>query len=317
VAATKIADVIVPEIFNPYVVHRTTEKSALWTSGMVQTVTDIDLGTARGGTTVVMPFWNDLGGSEEILSDTVPLSVDKITTGQDAAVLHARGKAWGANDLAGALAGDDPMARIGDLVAVWWARRFQRILISTLTGMFAAASMSGMVKDISAGVGDAAVIDSSSFIDALYLLGDNADVLTAVIMHSAVVAKLAKDDLIEYLPPSEGETNVPFFMGKRVIVDDGMPVSAGTYTSYLFAPGAIGYVEGNPPVPSETDRDSLQGDDILINRRHFVLHPRGVRWQGVPAGVSPTNVELETGTNWLRVYDVKNLRVVAFKHKIA
>jgi hypothetical protein len=48
-----------------------------------------------------------------------------------------------------------------------------------------------------------------------------------------------------------------------------------------------------------------------------VLHPRGVRWVGAPAGVSPTNTEFETGTNWSRVYDPKQIRIVQFVHKIA
>jgi len=53
-----------------------------------------------------------------------------------------------------------------------------------------------------------------------------------------------------------------------------------------------------------------------VNRRRFVLHPRGVKWVGSPAGSSATNAELATGTNWVRVYEPKNVRIVAFKHKL-
>ena len=95
-----------------------------------------------------------------------------------------------------------------------------------------------------------------------------------------------------------------------------MAVAAGVYTTYLFGPGAIGWGDGGAPYPTETDRDTLQGDDILVNRRHFVLHPRGVKFTGTPAGVSPTNTELETGTNWLRAYDPKNIKIVQFVHRI-
>jgi hypothetical protein len=136
-------------------------------------------------------------------------------------------------------------------------------------------------------------------------------------MHSAVVATLVKQGLIDYRPDAEGRPTIPTYLGKDVIVDDGMPVASGVYTSYLFGQGAFGYGEGNPPVPTETDRDSLQGEDILINRRHFVLHPRGVKWIGTPAGVSPTNAELQDDDNWQRVYNAKNIRIVQFKHRIA
>jgi hypothetical protein len=73
----------------------------------------------------------------------------------------------------------------------------------------------------------------------------------------------------------------------------------------------VAFGEGNPKTPVETDRDSLQGEDYLINRRHFILHPVGVKWQGNAAGTSPTNTELSTGTNWARVYEPKNVKVVA------
>lgn len=107
-------------------------------------------------------------------------------------------------------------------------------------------------------------------------------------------------------------------MGKRVIIDDGCPASAGVYTTYLFGEGAIGYGNGSAPVPTETDRDSLAGDDILINRQHFLLHPRGVKFTSASvAGASPTNAELETATNWSCVYENKNIRIVAFIHKLA
>jgi len=69
---------------------------------------------------------------------------------------------------------------------------------------------------------------------------------------------------------------VPTYLGKRVIVDDGLPAADGVYTTYIFGEGAFGLGEGAAPVPTEFDRDSLAGDDIMINRRHFILHPRGV-----------------------------------------
>jgi Major capsid protein 13-like len=316
-AATKIADVIVPKVFNPYVTERSTQLSALFESGIIATVPELNVFGMKGGTTVAMPFWKDLTGAEEILSDVVPLGVDKITSNQDIAVLHARGKAWGVNDLAEALSGDDPMAEIASLVGGFWARRWQAMLLSILDGVFKSPSMAGNVSDISAGAGDAAVISANTIVDALYKLGDASSVLTAFAMHSAVVAKLVKDQLIEFRPDADGSPTLPYYMGKRIIEDDSMPVNAGVYTSYLFGAGAIGYADGGAPTPTETDRDSLAGEDILINRRHFVMHPRGVAWIGTSTGVSPTNTELATGTNWDRRYDTKNIRIVQFKHKIA
>lgn len=108
-----------------------------------------------------MPFWSDLTGDDEVLSDSGALTPGKITAGQDEAVILRRGRAWGANDLAAALAGDDPMGAIADLVASYWARMMQKALINTLTGVFASASMSGNVHDISGQTGGAEKISAS------------------------------------------------------------------------------------------------------------------------------------------------------------
>lgn len=317
-AKTQIADVIVPSVFNPYVVQRTAELSALYSSGIIVPDSELDRLAQAGGRLINMPFWNDLTGDDEVLSDSDALTPEKIAAGQDVAALLMRGKAWSANDLAKALSGDDPMAAIGELVAAYWARRQQAILLSILKGVFLAASMSGNVLDISAGTGDAALISGATFIDAQGKLGDAHEKLTAVMMHSATVAQLAKNDLIETVRDSEGKVVMKTFMGKQVIEDDACPQAAGVYTTYLFGSGAVGYGEGSAPVPTETDRDSLAGDDVLINRRHFILHPRGVKFTDTSvAGPSPTNVELATAANWLRVYENKNIRIVKFVHKLA
>lgn len=315
-AATKIANVIVPDVFNPYVVEKTAELSALFQSGIIRPDAALDTLARTGGTLLQMPFWTDLTGADEVLSDAAALTPQNIAASKDIARLHARGKAWGVNDLAKALSGDDPMAQIGNLVADYWARRFQALLISTLTGAFASSSMSGNVHDISAVTG-ADAFTGSTFIDAAHKLGDAESKLTAVMVHSLVYASMRKQNLIEFIPNSQGVYDIPTYLGKRVIVDDSMPVTSGVYTTYLFGEGAIGYGEGEAPVPTETDRDSLAGEEYLINRRHFIMHPRGVKWnEASVAGEFPTNAECATAANWTRVYENKNIRIVKFVHKI-
>ncbi len=321
VTKTIIADVIVPEVFNPYVIQRTAELSAFYQSGIIARTPELDRLASSGGKLINMPFWEDLDGDDEVISDTDALTVGKIEAGQDVAALLTRGKAWSVNDLAKALSGDDPMAAIGNLVADYWARRFQVILIKTLDGIFGntATGMDYNKHDISGTptAKDADVISAKTAVDAIYKLGDNANKLTGFAMHSATVAKLAKDDLIEYIKPSEGEPEVPYFLGKRVVVDDGLPVSNGVYTTYIFGQGAFGWGEGGAPKPTETGRDILAGDDILVSRRHFILHPRGVAFKNASvAGATPSNTELANYANWERVYEPKNVRIVQFKHKL-
>jgi hypothetical protein len=216
------------------------------------------------------------------------------------------------------------MRAIGDLVAAYWQRDMQKVLLATLDGVFKAASMADLVHDISALTGGAELISGSTFIDAVQKLGDAKDLLTGVMMHSAVEAYLAKNDLIEYVQESQQDVRVPYFMNKRVVVDDGAPFDTGTKvaTVYLFGAGAVALGNGSHPriIPTEIDRDSLasSGEDYLINRRIFILHPRGVKWtEASVADVFPTNTELATGTNWERVYETKAIRIVKFTFKIA
>lgn len=336
-AITTVSDVLVPAIWLPYVIRRTVELSELVKSGIVSADAQFSALLNQGGQTVNMPHWNDLAGSDQVISTSAPLSTKKITSGQDVAVFHNRGDAWATHDLAGLLAGSDPMSAIGDLVANYWVRKMQAQLLSLLKGIFTAASMSSNLLDIAhttggaGGSSDANRFTGQTFIDAKQKLGDHKNFLTAIIMHSAVEASLAKRDLIDYVPDSEGKGMIRTFQGLRVIVDDGMPVdtldSDLAYTSYLFGQGAIahGVSDFNPPVEGghgtwqlEFTRDALGNATTMVNRRRFMLHCRGVKWTGnTMAAESPTNAELEIGANHQLVFDQKDIRVVKFRHNIA
>lgn len=311
---------VTPEIFLPYMIERTTEKSEFYQSGVIQSVPSLNIPASRGGTTIHMPFWDDLAGDDQVLDSSTDLDVAKFTSDTDTAVLHGRALVYGSTDIAAALAGDDPIKSLAELYASKWARVWQTILIQTLTG--AMAVVTDNVLDISALSGTAAVFDGSSFVDANQKMGDHKDKLVAVAMHSAVEALIAKNDQIAYVKDSEGKILYKEYQGKRIIVDDGMPVSAGVYTTYLFGLGAIGYGEGQPLNPVEMEREALLngGETYLLNRRHFVLHPRGIAWDpssGVPAKDFPSNAEVAASANWTQAYESQNIRIVQFKHRIA
>lgn len=316
---TKVSDIIVPEIFNAYVREESIRVNEFFQSGIVAAAGDLNFG-GRGGLTIEMPFWKALGERAQLLDDNFDLEIKKIGVAQDTAVQHARALVYGATDLSAALAGDDPMGSIVAGMAENWSKEFNHMILASLSGAMAAVTVN--IHDISALSGAAALVDGASFIDAAQLLGDHKDRIVGVAMHSAVEASLAKNDLIETIRDSEGKVVMKTFMGKRVIVDDAMEAaSGGIYSTYLFGPGAVGWGEGNPKVPSETDRNPLinGGQEYLVQRRHFVLHPRGIRWtpaSGVPAKQTPSDAELATAGNWTQVYEQKNIRIVKFVHLV-
>lgn len=318
---TTLTDVIVPELFTPYVIQRTMELSALFQSGIVTNNAEFDRLASEAAPIHNMPFFEDLTGDSEAVIEGKDLTANKITSNKDISVTIRRAMMWSATDLSAALAGSDPMAAIGDLVAGFWARDMQKELINLLTGVFAASTMANHVLDVSAAEGAGANISASVFIDALQKLGDAQGNLTAVAMHSATKSYLKKQNLIT---TERDSTSVEFeaYQGRRVIVDDGCPVSGNVYTTYLFGQGAIALGNGNPVgfVATEVDRDKKKGSgvDYLINRRTFILHPRGVAYQKASQTnvETPTREELAKNTNWKRVYEDKAIRLVAIKHKI-
>jgi hypothetical protein len=267
-AATRVSDVVVPAIWAPYMLERTTELSEIISAGIAERTPQFDALASGGGKTVNMPFWDDLTGDSEVLAGGTDLTVNAITADQDTASIHNRAKAWGANDLAKWITAEDPSAMIADLAAGFWARDMQRILIAILKGLF--DTTNGVLRtthrlniysDVVAGsITDANRLTGSTFVDATQLLGDAKDKLTAVAMHSVVESYLRKNDLIDFVPDSSGVKQIKTFQGHRVIVDDNCPTTAGTnstaYMTYLFGQGAFGWGEGSldPNEAAETDR---------------------------------------------------------------
>lgn len=255
-AGTTLSDVIVPELFTKYVVQKTMELSALFNSGIVTNNAEFDRLASEAAPIHNMPFFEDLQGDSENVTEGTDLTAKKITSNKDVSTTIRRAAMWSATDLSAALAGADPMAAIGDLVAGFWARDMQKELINILNGVFAATTMTGHVLDVSAEEGAAANISASVFIDGLQMLGDAQGNLTAVAMHSAVKSYLKKQNLIT---TQRDSNSVEFetYQDRRVIVDDGCPYSGGVYTTYLFGNGAIAFGNGSPVgfVPTEIDRD--------------------------------------------------------------
>lgn len=332
-AGTTLQDVIVPELFNPYVINRTMELSALVQSGIITNNSEFDALASQAAPTVNMPFFEDLTGESEQIIEGADLEDNKITSNKDVAAIIRRAKMWSATDLSAALAGSDPMAAIGTLVAQFWSRDLQKELVALLDGIFgtipageegtppAETRLASNLLDISGKSGNVANWSGSAFIDAEQLLGDAKAQLTGICMHSATQAYLKKQNLLETVQPSN---DVAFntYQGKRVIVDDGCPVKNGVYTTYLFGNGAIALGNGNPVgfVPTETDRAKRKGSgvDYLINRKTMILHPRGVAWQNavVAKTEGPSRKEVADPKNWKPVYESKQIRIVAFKHKL-
>ena len=341
-AEVRIADVVVPEIFAPYVATMTEQKTALVDSGVVVRDPALDGFLAGGGTTFNAPSWRDIDDDSNILADRVssdnPATIavpNKIQTNQELAVRLSRNNSWKTMDLVAALAGDDPSSAISNRVAAYWRRRLQAVFVSTWQGVFADNAQVTPNDDPRAGITNNEVTDdltvdisgaftagvtdfsAEAFIDAITTAGDSQSDFVAVMMHSIVFSKAQKNNLIDFIPDSgnAAAADIPTFLGRRVIVDDSMPNAAGVFDTWIFGASASRWGVGNPKVPAEVDREPSEGNgggsESLWSRIEWSMHPVGYRFlSGSVANPDggPTNVELADGVNnWARTFPERKM----------
>lgn len=325
-AITTIADLqIVPDKFTEYTLQRTTEKSMLVRSGIVTNdpqVSQLISGTPKGGNMIVMPYYNPLAGEDEVFGEEA-MTPENITSDNEMATLLIRQKAWGDTDLSKVFGGTDPIAAIGDLVADWWVTREQAIMLSILKGLFVAdtGALKAHMLDVSGEASDS-VINVDTTLSAKQLMGDAADKLGLVFMHSATYTSLQKKQQITTEFDSDLKVKIDYYLGYQVVIDDGMPVTGGVYDTYFIGKGAFAREDGMPQglVGTETDRDKLASANYLINRRALVLHPLGVSFKKPTAFANnkkyAANSDLATAANWELKKDHKNVPIVCLRHKI-
>lgn len=319
-----IANLIVPEVFNPYFMEMTAEKVRVLAPMTTNDGAMSQRFRNSGGRYVHLPFFNDLDGDSDALAVGDAISVSRLTSSKDVARRQMRGKGWTVNDLESELTAEDPLAAIASRVASYWSREIQKYLFHALEGVFAnnAATDSGdLIHDIEATDGE---LSRTELAIAKNKIGDSSNLLTYIAVHSTTYTNLQINDNIRDERDSDANLEFESFAGLRIIVDDNCPVEAGAggsgnvtdiYTTYLFAPGAVAYADGMAKTPSEVDRDAELSEDRLFTRIHFMMHPRGHKWtESSVAGETPTPAELQDAANWERVYEKKNTRIVAIKH---
>ena len=330
--ATLRSDVIIPEIFTPYVIEQTTLRDAFLASGVVQPMAELN--SSEGGDYVNIPFWKaNLTGDFEVLTDSTSLTPGKITADKQVGVILHRGRAFESRDLAALAAGADPMAAIGAKVADYVANQRQKDLIKCLEGVFGGltSNTGAAFIDVSFDKSGMTALGPRQVAKARALLGDQGDKLTAVAMHSAVYYDLVERKAIDYVTNVEargggtvattgiapviagsimgayGEVSVPTYMGLRVIVSDDLAPTSTNYPVYFFTQGAIASGE-QMGMQTETDRDILAKSDAMSIDLHYVYHPVGAKW--TVGTTNPTQAALATIGNWTKVYETKNLGIV-------
>jgi hypothetical protein len=323
-----LTDIIVPDIFSPYVQMLTEQKTKLVASGVLALSPELNsfCQSSTGGNTLNKPTWKDLDASqlEKIANTTDPsafaagagLAPQKITSYNEIAVKLFRTQQWGAMKLAGDLAGTDPMLAIAGRVAHYEAEMLQLTALEILEGVFADNDAAPDVDDThteddltfnASGVGFVAGVTNftaENLFDAVQTAGDSQEDFKILCVHSAVFSRMRKNNLIDFIQDSVTGANLATFQGMKVVYDDQMPKSGNVYHSYIFAPGALELGWGSHPKASEVvwapDGGQGYGETILYRRRIYCVHPMGHAYIGAATGGGPTNDTLDNAASWSR-----------------
>ena len=328
------SDLIIPEIFTPYVIEQTTQRDSFLASGVVAPMAELN--ATEGGDFVNVPFFSaNLTGDFEVLSDSSSLTPSKISTDKQVGVILHRGRAFESRDLAALASGADPMAAIGQKIGAYIANQRQKDLLACLDGVFGSINANdsnsaffGLTIDSESGDTPTG-LSPKHVAKARSILGDQGDKLTAVCMHSKVYYDLVERKMVDYVLASDGnggsatasggtiapayggDGTVPTYCGLRVIVSDDVSTTGSgastEYSTYFFTQGAVAS-GAQAGLTTETDRDILAKSDAMAVDLHYCYHPVGSKW--AVTTVNPTRTQLGTVANWSKVYETKNIGIV-------
>jgi len=321
-AATRISDIVVPEIFELYGSVNSLSKDVLVTSGIAVQNVKLQQAIMGGGDSVKMPYFKALtytepnASSDDPSSSSTPLAHD---TENDIAFKQPVNQSWATMDLADDQAGEIIVDDIVGKVEDYWQQDRQRRYVNSAQGLVldsVASHASDMVEDISATSDDAVVagnlINATGVIDAAATMGDIIDALTMMSVHPTVYTNMQHNELIDYITDANTQKEIPTYMGMRVLVDKSLfTLTYGSptkikYTTLLFGQGAFGVAAGSSAFTATAyEQDEAAGDgagmETLYSRRQWIIHPFGYTFVGVNmAGDAPTLAELATAANWTR-----------------
>jgi hypothetical protein len=325
-ALVQLSDLVYGANFNRYTVQESIRLNAFAAAGVMVRDAAVDAMAASQGFLHNLPSWKRVANDEPNAGSDSPSDVavpKKLGTDTEIARKLMRNQGWSSADLTTALISDDPLNVIGAQLGAYWAGVNQTTLIKICLGILAdnAANDAGdmvvnVANDSAAAVTDAELFGDDVMINAGQTMGDHKSALVAIAVHSKIHARMQKlGSLVDNYDPSTGQLLFQTYQGKRVIVDDDMPVAVGsnrtTYTSILFGAGAFAHGFGTPRTPTAVQRVEAEGNgegtETLWNRRHEIIHPRGFAVAGlqVSSVTTPTYAQLAAAAQWNRIYDRK------------
>ena len=323
---TFLTDLVVRPEFLQYVQEEVYNQCQWIQSGVVTRNAALDC--RAGGTRVRVPFYQPMIESEEqIRSDSTwgtsgagYLTPGKITAAEQVMTILHRGGAYATDDLSAMGTGSDPMAAIRSYLASCLLKLRTSTLLAQLDGLFGDALAPNVLDaSVATGAAEANFLSASNVVKTQALLGERGDDLTTIAMHSNVAYYLRQIGALTFSTSalSTGgnitwggggigltSTEVSYFMGLRVIVDDLLKptINGGGSDQYpVLLMGGGSVAEGvQRDFFTEGDRNILSKQDVMSWTHDYGFHVFGTTWTA--ATDNPLNTALEDKDNWDCVY---------------
>lgn len=317
-----------PEVFSNYMAEQATWNDRIIASGiLVQDNTIMSL-IGDKGNVCTLPFYTPIDAEEDPAlnndgeTDNTP---SEITGKKQTAMLIQRMKAWKAQDFTKELTGADPMTHIANSVADFYKQVRTKDLMATIDAVLSLSGMENHITDLTA-ESDTKINETSLIYAQQKAIGDSADNMGLLVMHSYIYARYKALGLVDYnkytiVNAVEKSLDLPTINGFIPIVTDRFTVDTSgespVYKTYMIGQGAVltcDKTNYENAYYTNYDPESKAGIAKLYTKQGYVLHPNGFSIKADKiAKESPTNKELGTSTNWSLAYNHKNIRMGLIK----
>ena len=346
--STFLSNLVSRPEFLQYTAESIFEQSKWIQSGIVQRNAALD--ARAGGTRVRVPFFDPIAPTEtQILSTNTwgggggYLVPQNVTADEQIMTLLHRGFAYAADDLSKLGSGADPLAHVRDQLTAAINKLKTGTLAAQLLGLFGGISGAGVLgpnqtdksfAGVPGSVTEANYLNVANVVAAKATLGERGDEMDSIAMHSNVAYYLQQVGMLTFSTSALAasgaivwggggvgvqQTEVPFFAGLRVVIDDqltyltgGTATHAVKYPVYLFKSGVVS--EGvQQDLRLAADRNILSMQDVLAVDYHYGYHITGTKWAA--AGDNPTNASttgnLAATGSWNLVFSTTKMVPVA------
>lgn len=308
---------VYPNLFSAFVQEAIPKKNNILSQG--GTRVEVNAQVSQSGQYFSIPqqdnLYGLLGNSTAITASSTQVTPTELSSFEEKGLVAHIGAGIKDADLTKFLSGKDGVRLVYSQIAPYMMIEAQRYLASTITGVFDTALATSHTYDATT-LGDGTLTYDAIAVGTQEKLGEAFEDLDAIIMHSKMYSDLRRKGLTDYVDAASFGENVlyrgqiPTFDGKRIVVNDTICEATDNVYPVFVIGGQPFYIGYQSQLRIETDRqaDYGGGTDRAFFYMDFVPHVFGVSFSG--SVTNPTTTTYETGGNWTKVGENKNIKIV-------